>query len=266
MQLNFKHIGSGEPLIIVHGLYGASDNWVTSGKLLAEHFSVYIIDQRNHGHSPHTPTHTYADMVADLLQFLDDHNIEKANLLGHSMGGKTVMLFANQYPQRVNKLVVVDIAPVNYADPSNISPRVAEHQKIIATMAKIPVAHFATRTAIDKVLEQNITSLAVRQFILKNLNRKGKGFAWKLNVNTIQKYLLEIMNGISNGIFQQGYSTPTLFIKGENSDYIGINDLQAINKLFPKSEIVVIPNAGHWVHAQQPKLLVKTVEYFLKGE
>ncbi len=263
MQLNFKKIGTGEPLVIVHGLYGASDNWVTASKMLAEHFTVYIIDQRNHGRSPHTKTHTYDDMVADLLQFLDDHQIDKANLLGHSMGGKTVMLFANKYPSRVKKLIVVDIAPVNYADANNPSPRVAEHQKIMATMASIPVAHFSSRTAIDKVLEENISSLAVRQFILKNLNRKNNGFEWKLNVNTIKEYLIEIMNGIPASVFDCVYYTPTLFIKGENSDYIRNCDEQVIRKLFSKAEFSTIPNSGHWVHAQQPKLLVKTVNYFL---
>ncbi len=263
MQLHYKKLGTGEPLVIIHGLYGASDNWVTASKMLAEYFTVYIIDQRNHGRSPHAATHTYNDMISDLLQFLDDNNIEKANLLGHSMGGKTAMLFANKYPERVKKLIVVDIAPVNYADATNPSPRVAEHQKIIATMDAIPVADFTTRTAIDQLLEQNISSPAVRQFILKNLNRKGTGFQWKLNVPVIKQYLLEIMNGIPQSIFENGYTTPTLFIKGEKSDYIRDNDLQAIKKLFPKAEITTIQNAGHWVHAQQPKLLVKTVLYFL---
>lgn len=265
MQLNFRHIGNGAPLIIIHGLYGSSDNWLTVGKMLSEYFSVYIIDQRNHGLSPHTATHTYNDMVNDLLDFLDSQNIEKANILGHSMGGKTAMLFTHQYPERVKKLIVVDIAPVNYADSTIASPRIAYHQNIIDTMANINVENYPNRTAIDQVLAKTLKSVATRQFILKNLSRKGSGFEWKLNVMVIKDYLKDIMNGIPKDISEHSTYTPALFIKGEKSDYIGINDSHTIKKLFPKSEIVIIPNAGHWVHAEQPKLLVKTVDYFCKN-
>lgn len=266
MKLNFKKLGEGHPLIIIHGLYGASDNWLTIAKELANNFEVYIVDQRNHGHSPHSDSHTYQDLKEDLLEFMDDQNIEKAILLGHSMGGKTVMFFATDYPERVSSLLVVDIAPKNYSKISDYAPQTIDHTCIVKAMLEFDLLAYKSRTEIDHKLSENINSERVRQFLLKNLKRdENKNFAWKLNIKTISNYLPQIMDGIEGDRFSNGKGVtgfPILFIRGEKSNYITDNDHNLIRTIFPKAEITTIPSSGHWVHSEQPKLLVKTVEYF----
>ncbi|MBI9056472.1 MAG: alpha/beta fold hydrolase [Labilibaculum sp.] len=267
MKLNYKKLGKGQPLIIVHGLYGASDNWLTIAKELAENFEVYILDQRNHGGSPHANSHTYQDLKNDLLEFMDDHNLKKAILLGHSMGGKTVMFFATDYPERVSSLLVVDIAPKNYSKISDYAPQTINHSCIVDAMLKFDLSAFKSRTEIDQKLAEKINSDRVRQFLLKNLKRdENKIFAWKLNIKTLSEFLPQIMDGIDKDRFEGGKGItdfPILFIRGEKSNYITGYDHTLIRAIFPKAEITTIPNAGHWVHAEQPKLLVKTVEYFV---
>ncbi|MDE5418079.1 alpha/beta fold hydrolase [Labilibaculum sp. DW002] len=267
MKLNYKKIGEGPALIIVHGLYGSLDNWLTVAKELAQNFEVYLIDQRNHGSSPHSDSHTYEDLKNDLLEFMDDQKIDKAVLLGHSMGGKTVMFFAVDYPERVNNLVVVDIAPKNYSKISDYAPQTIDHSCIVDAMLKFDLSAFKSRTEIDQKLAEKINSDRVRQFLLKNLKRdENKKFAWKLNIKTLSEFLPQIMDGIDKDRFEGGKGItdfPILFIRGEKSNYITDYDHTLIRAIFPKAEITTIPNAGHWVHAEQPKLLVKTVEYFV---
>jgi len=267
MKLSYKKLGTGQALIIVHGLYGASDNWLTIAKELANNFEVYIIDQRNHGSSPHANSHTYQDLKEDLLEFMDAHKIKKAILLGHSMGGKTVMYFATDYPERVSSLLVVDIAPKNYSKVSDYAPQTIDHSCIVKAMLNLDLSAYKNRTEIDTKLAESINSDKVRQFLLKNLKRnENKQFIWKLNIKTISEYLPQIMDGIEGDRFENGKGItafPVLFIRGEKSNYISDNDHNLIRTLFPKAEITTIPNAGHWVHAEQPKLLVKTVEYFV---
>ncbi|MDQ1769665.1 alpha/beta fold hydrolase [Labilibaculum sp. A4] len=266
MKLNYKKLGKGRPLLILHGLYGASDNWLTIAKELSNNFTVYIIDQRNHGDSPHANSHTYQDLKEDLLEFMNDHKIEKAILLGHSMGGKTVMFFAADHPERVSSLLVVDIAPKNYSKISDYAPQTIDHSCIVKAMLNLDLSLYKNRTEIDAKLTESITSKRVRQFLLKNLKRdENKQFIWKLNIKTINDYLPQIMDGIDGDRFAEGKGItafPVLFIRGEKSNYISDNDHNLIRTIFPKAEITTIPNAGHWVHAEQPKLLVKTVEYF----
>ena len=186
MKLSYRKLGTGQPLIIVHGLYGASDNWLTIAKELANNFEVYIVDQRNHGNSPHADSHTYQDLKEDLLEFMDDQNIEKAILLGHSMGGKTVMIFATDYPERVSSLMVVDIAPKNYSKISDYAPQTIDHSCIVKAMLNLDLLAYKNRTEIDTKLKENISSDKVRQFLLKNLKRnENKQFIWKLNIKTI---------------------------------------------------------------------------------
>lgn len=267
MKLSYKKMGTGQPLIIVHGLYGASDNWLTIAKELANNFEVYIIDQRNHGNSPHANSHTYQDLKEDLREFMDEHNIDKAILLGHSMGGKTVMFFATDYPERISNLLVVDIAPKNYNKVPDYAPQTIDHSCIVKAMLNLDLPSYKSRTEIDKKLAESINDDRVRQFLLKNLKRdENKKFIWKLNIKTISEYLPQIMDGIDEGKFAEGKGIkafPILFIRGEKSNYITDNDHNLIRTIFPKAEITTIPNAGHWVHAEQAKLLVKTVEYFV---
>ena len=268
MKLYYREIGDKGPvLIIVHGLYGASDNWMSIAKPLSDYFKVYVIDQRNHGQSPHHPSHTYDDMSNDLEEFMDDQKIEKAHLLGHSMGGKTVMRFALQYPEKTDKLIVADIAPKSYASFNNYALETNKHDHLVHAMLKAPIYSFNTRTEIDDYLKKDIPNDQIRQFLIKNIKRSENGdFKWKLNINAIHENLNEILNGFSDlSPDENKYTHPTAFIKGEKSNYLLEEDMFTTRKYFPDAEFLTIPHAGHWLHAEQPDLFIKTVLYFLQN-
>lgn len=268
MKLFFRKYGeAGPPLIILHGLYGASDNWVSIARELSDHFEVFAVDQRNHGESPHDEVHTYNAMRDDLREFMDDQGIEKATLLGHSMGGKTVMAFAMAWPERVESLIVVDIAPIAYHDLAVHSQMTANHAKMIDALMELDLDELESREEASRKLAVKIGSERIRLFLLKNLARdKDQSFKWKINLPVLREYLDEIMDGLptEEHISKGGIKGfPVCFIRGENSDYIRPEDHDVIRKLFPTAEIVTIPNSGHWVHAEQPDLLVKNLKYFL---
>jgi len=268
MKLFYRKYGeSGPPLIIVHGLYGASDNWISIARELSAKFEVFVIDQRNHGESQHSEIHSYESMQEDLLEFMNEHNLEKAILMGHSMGGKTVMSFAATYPEKVISLIVVDIAPKSYKEQAITSHITANHAKMIDAMLALNMDHMDTREEVSSALATSIGSERVRMFLLKNLTRnREKKFCWKINLPVLKKYLDEIMDELPlDEVKARGgvRGFPVLFIRGENSDYIQPEDHENIRKVFPGAEIVSIPNSGHWVHAEQPELLLKTLKYFL---
>jgi len=253
MQLNYKKLGEGEPLVILHGLFGMLDNWFTLGKKFAEDFTVYLIDLRNHGQSPHSDDWNYKTMSDDLLEFFDEHNIEKANIIGHSMGGKTAMCFAGEHPERVKKLVVVDIAPRFYP---------IHHDTILSALLSIDLENLKSRNEADELLSRYISDFGTKQFLLKNLARKENDntkFEWKFNLPVIAENIHEV--GVET---ITGSIAPTLFIRGDKSDYINQVDEQEIKKLYPNSEIVSI-NSGHWVHAEKPEEFYNSVLNFLKS-
>lgn len=253
MKLNFKVFGdSGTPIIILHGLLGSLDNWQSFAKKLSEQFTVYIVDQRNHGKSPHSDHHNYDLMQADLLEFMDDQGIDKANIIGHSMGGKTAMEFTLRHPERVNKLIVADIAPKKY-------PR--GHDEIFKALFEVPVDKIESRNEAEKVMEKYIPQRGVRLFLMKNLDRKGSSnqFEWKMNLEALWKDY----DNISSATFEGVFDGPVLFLKGEKSPYIQASDIDQIHKLFPQAIVKTIPNAGHWVHADSPRAFMENVLMFL---
>lgn len=265
MDLFFRKFGDGPPLIILHGLYGSSDNWVSIGRKLSANYEVYLVDQRNHGKSPHSPQHNYHLLKEDLLEFMDKQSIAKAIILGHSMGGKTAMFFAVDYPERVNNLIVVDISPISYKNTK--TTQLLSHSTIINAMYNVDFKHVKNREDIDQMLSSSIPSKRVRQFLLKNVSRtKDNQFKWSLNLESISNELENIMDGLTIENFKDGNGItgfPVLFIKGEKSDYIKSSDRKAIETVFPFAEIEIIPNAGHWLHAEQPKLFLKIIQKFL---
>ncbi|MBE0655212.1 MAG: alpha/beta fold hydrolase [Bacteroidales bacterium] len=267
MNLNFRKYGEGPALIILHGLYGSSDNWVGIARELADHFEVFVPDQRNHGASPHTKEHSYDLLKNDLLEFMEQHSIEKATLLGHSMGGKTAMYFAKDYPLKIDHLIVVDISPRSYKSPDQPAPHTVDHMNIIMAMRQVDFSSVENRMDVDMILAETIKSQRVRQFLLKNIKRKDQDtLCWKLNLETLQRSLPEIMDGLDPATVNKGRGIngfPVLFFKGENSDYISDPDLPVIQKIFPAAEIVTIPNTGHWLHAEQTELFLKNLRYFL---
>ena len=268
MELFYRKYGEGPAIIIVHGLYGSSDNWVTIAKKLSENFEVFLIDQRNHGRSPQSDEFNYDVLKNDLLEFMDKMAIEKAVLIGHSMGGKTVMFFAKDYPERISHLIVIDIAPKSYNLPKDEIPQTINHLQIISAMNAIDFTKINSRQDVDEELAKTIPFERVRQFLLKNLNRNSDNkYSWRLNVKAIEKNMTNILDGLDGQDFKNGNGItgfPVLFVKGANSDYILDEDYDTtIQNIFPYAELVTIPNAGHWVHAEQTSLLIKTLMYFI---
>lgn len=250
--LNYKEFGQGEPIVILHGLFGTLDNWQTIAKQLALNNSVYIIDQRNHGRSPHSEEINYQLLSDDLLYFMESNWIYNATIIGHSMGGKTAMQFAFDNPDMVKKLVVIDIAPKAY---------LGGHEIILETLLSVELDKYSDRKAVEIELAKNIPESGVLQFLLKNLTRNETTgeFEWKMNLDSINKNYDKIIGNIENGVFQG----ETLFVKGANSDYIKEDDIKTIKAMFPNSSIENIENAGHWVHAEQPIRLMEHINYFL---
>ena len=265
MELFFRKFGEGPTLIIVHGLYGSSDNWLSIGKELSNDFEVFLIDQRNHGQSPHADHHTYDLLKDDLMGFIDGLGIEKAIMVGHSMGGKVVIQLAADYPERIASLVVIDIAPKSYIQTDDFSAETVDHLNIMTAMLNVDLSKVKSRDDVDLQLSGSIPSPRVRSFLLKNLKRNPDDtYCWRLNIDTLSKELPAIMHEIITD--QSGITGfPVLFIRGGKSSYILDKDIPEIKKLFPFADFVTIPDAGHWLHAENPALLLKTLKYFLLG-
>lgn len=268
MNLFFREEGEGFPIVIVHGLYGSSDNWLTVGKKLSTRFKVYMIDQRNHGRSPNSEEHSYEALKNDLADFFDQHKIEKAIVMGHSMGGKTAMCFAADYPERIKKLIVVDIAPKNYF-LLNDESQYFLHKNIMQAMLEIDFSRMESRKEVENYMLQKIDSAQIVQFLLKNVHRKKEThhFEWRLNVPVLFENLDEIISGVNERWFEDRlpiFNYPVLFIKGANSNYILPEDYKSIYRIYPEATIREIPNAGHWLHAEQPELFIEAVLEFVK--
>jgi esterase len=254
MELNYKTFGTGYPVIILHGLLGSLDNWQSIAKKLAGKYEVYIIDQRNHGRSPQTDEFSYELLSNDLLDFFEQHQIAKAHMIGHSMGGKTAMTFAVEHPDRVDKLVVVDIAPAAYGD---------HHSNVFNAMNMADVQHANTRQEVEAVLRHKLNNDETTvQFLLKSLvrDKEGKHFEWRFNVESLVRNYPKIMEPVYS---VHPFTGDALFIKGEHSNYISVSNYPEINELFPHHQIAEIKGAGHWVHADKPAEFVSEVMKFL---
>lgn len=254
MEMNFKKLGEGSPIIILHGLFGSSDNWLSIGKVLAENHTVYLPDLRNHGDSFHSDTFTYEAMADDLKQFITKQGIEKPIVIGHSMGGKVAMKFAINHPGMLEKLIVVDISPRAYRP---------HHGEILAGLKSIDLAQVGSRKEADEALAKHVPEIGVRQFLLKNLTRdKDKSFKWSLNLSVIDEQIENVGEGLEE---QLATTKPTLFIRGGASNYIKSKDNIVIVTFFPNSEIKTIEGAGHWLHAEQPEEFIEIVRDFIRN-
>ena len=259
MQLNFKKVGEGNPLIILHGLFGSLDNWMSIAKELGKDFEVYIVDARNHGQSPHDEVFNYPAMVEDLVEFITTNIIHENKplpiILGHSMGGKTAMQFAVDYPHLVSKLIIVDIAPKAYP---------IHHDLIIKSLKSLDFNVIKTRKEADDHLAQYIFDLPTRQFLLKNLYWAAQGqLAFRFNLEVISKNIDEVGAEIK---FTSPFYQQTMFIRGDQSNYILDTDFEPILSIFPNAQLKTIENSGHWVHAEQPLAFLKVVKAFLLGQ
>ncbi len=238
---------------MLHGLFGSLDNWHHHALRLAESFHVFALDQRNHGQSPHSDEMNYPVMAADVNRFMAARGIASALVIGHSMGGKTAMQFALQFPERVEKLVVADMAPRGYAPA---------HDKIFAALLALDLNSFVSRPAIEDALATEIPNLLLRRFLLKNLGRDDAGkFFWKMNLRGVAASYLKLGEPVSA---LGPFAKPTLFIRGGKSKYINPEDGAMIRELFPESQIQTIAEASHWVHADQPVAFLQLVQEFLE--
>jgi len=247
MKLHYREYGTGKPLMILHGLFGSSDNWQTHGKKLAEYYRVILVDLRNHGKSPWSNDFSYALMAEDVKELYDDLNLEEMILVGHSMGGKVAMHFAQKYEELLEKLVVVDIGVKKYP---------MHHQHILAGIHAVQLDGVTSRRSAGKDLAPFIDSEGIKQFLLKNLYWKEKGqLAWKMNVSVLEREMKQILAPVP---VHESW-VPTLFIRGAMSNYILDDDIPQIEQMFPDVEIITIENAGHWVHAEAPEEFLETL-------
>jgi pimeloyl-ACP methyl ester carboxylesterase len=251
MKLFYRTSGHGHPLIILHGLFGSSDNWYTLAKTFSQHYTVYLLDQRNHGQSPHSAEMNYEVLAEDIHDFIQEHKLSAPHIIGHSMGGKAAMNFAVKYPEKLGKLVVVDIVPKAYP---------VHHDAILDGLHAIPLATLRSRAEGDSLLVPFVPEMDVRQFLLKNLGRDAEGrFQWKINLPAIDNNIEAMGAGM---IFSGKHDGPVLFIRGEKSNYYAPGDEERIKAIFPNAELVTM-DTGHWVQAEKPDEFARVVLDYL---
>lgn len=251
MQLHYQRVGEGYPLILLHGLFGSGDNWGVIAKHFCQQYQVISVDLRNHGRSPHHASQTYEDMAVDLIELCDSLNLDKIYLLGHSLGGKVAMQFASQFPNRIDKLIVVDMAMRAYPDT---------HTHLIDAMLSVDISSMQTRSAVDLALSSSIEDKMVRQFLLMNLVKSGERLAWRLNLTALKNNYATLQQAVRTSA---KYDKPSLFVRGQWSDYVSDDDVEQIKTRFTKAQFASLPTA-HWVHAEQPQAFIEVVAQFLK--
>lgn len=247
MKLHYRELGEGKPLVILHGLFGYSDNWQTHAKKLAEYYRVILIDLRNHGHSDWADETSYELMAQDVYELCLELQLNNFILLGHSMGGKVAMHFAQAHESLLEKMVIVDIGMKSYP---------MHHEHILAGIHAVDLVYNTTRSQAETQLSAHIDSEGVKQFLLKNLYWKEKGkLAWRMNVAVLERDMPNILAAVPN----VQVNIPTLFIRGAISNYILDEDIPEIEDVFIDAEVVTIENAGHWVHAESPAEFLDTL-------
>lgn len=253
MKLHHRIIGTGKSIIILHGLFGSSDNWQTFAKALAgAGYEVMLVDLRNHGLSPHADEFNFTIMASDVKELMDSENFDQTILMGHSLGGKVAMKFAELYSEKISKLIVVDIAPRFYE---------VHHRQILDTLLQVDTTQSTTRPAVEEILKSGIEDFATRQFLMKNLYWKEKDrLDWRFNLKVINEKIGAVGEEIS---YTFPFTKPTMFVKGEKSNYISTKDETAIMKMYSNVQIKTAPGSGHWVHADNAEWLLSTVLEFV---
>lgn len=253
MNLYSNIIGKGQAFIILHGFLGMGDNWKTLGKQFAEDgFEVHLVDQRNHGRSFHADDFSYELMSQDLKAYCDEHELDDVILMGHSMGGKTAMLFATEYPELVSKLLVVDISPRYYP---------VHHDTILAGLSALDFSKLSSRGEADEVLSKYVSDVGTRMFLLKNLYWVKKGqLGLRMNLDVLKAQVSEVGEALPT---LSKFNKETLFLRGDKSEYVMPSDKDLIKRHFPQAEIVTIDRAGHWLHAENPDDFYQAVIHFI---
>jgi esterase len=253
MKLHFEVYGAGQPLFILHGLFGSLENWHSISTKLSETFRVYAVDLRNHGRSPHSPEMNYSVMAGDLKELIQGEALDRVSLMGHSLGGKVAMQFSLSFPDRVEKLIVVDMAPRAYPP---------HHDEIFKAMLGLDLNLFQSRQEIEAALAPAIPDLAVRRFLLKSLKRDPNGgFHWQLNLPALHDQYAQLNRALAT---DRSCDRPALFLRAEKSDYIRDTDEPLICRLFPRAQIRIVQGADHWMHADVPETFLRNVQEFLR--
>jgi len=252
--LHSNILGEGKPLIILHGFLGMSDNWKTLGNKFSQHgLQVHLVDQRNHGRSFHSDEFNYELLAEDLKHYIDYHKLNEILVLGHSMGGKTAMMFAVTYPEFVSKLIVADISPRYYP---------VHHQTILEGLTALKSVELKSRGQADKIMQDYVSDFGTRQFLLKNLYWKDKGVLdLRINLEALKDNVEEVGEPLP---VHSKFEKPTLFLRGDRSEYISQQDESIIQRHFTDSKIVTISNSGHWLHAENPEDFFEAVIQFVK--
>ena len=253
--LHSRILGEGPPIIVLHGFLGMSDNWRSIGSRYAENgYQVHLVDQRNHGRSFWSDSFNYNLLAEDLLIYADHHNLDEIIILGHSMGGKTAMQFAADHVERVEKLLVADIAPKYYPP---------HHHEIFNALNSVPVNTIQSRVQADEILSQHLSDAGIRQFLLKSLYWQEKGkLAFRFNLDVLQNKMAVVGEGLQEDAI---FDKPTLFLRGDNSDYILEEDLELIHSYFPFAQLTTIERAGHWLHSENPGQFIQKSLEFIKS-
>jgi esterase len=252
MKLFFRKFGSGPPLIILHGLFGTADNWNTLAKKYGEYFTTYAVDLRNHGQSPQSEEWDYEVMAKDILELITDEGMKSTHMMGHSMGGKVAMMVAGMIPEKIDRLIVSDIAPKFYKP---------HHQQILDALNGLDLKNTKTRKEAETYMDSKIEDAGTRMFLLKNLYWKEEQLAWKFNLPVITEKIEKVGQALPKEILFEG---PTLFIRGSKSHYILESDIDNILEHFPNARLTTIEGAGHWLHADQPAEYLQVTLEFLR--
>lgn len=257
MKLFFRESGSGSPLIILHGLFGMSDNWMTMAKRFSENgFHVFVPDLRNHGQSPRSEEWDFNVMAEDVFELMQDKNINRASIIGHSLGGKVAMQMTVMQPRKLSALVASDITPRKYP---------VVHGNIISALDEVKIETLSSRKEAEEILSKKIDDTATLQFLLKNIywNEAGEGkmLSWRFNLDVISK---KIENGSEAIHFPGSINIPALLLRGEHSGYVSEKDISDFKKIFPLAESATVKGSGHWIHADRPEEFFNIVNAFLK--
>ena len=245
--------GEGPPALVLHGLFGSGTNWRTIARRLGSRLECHLVDQRNHGQSPHARGMAYPALAADVLAYLDANRLDRAGFIGHSMGGKTAMALALTAPERVRWLVVADIAP---------APSPSDHRPILDALRTLAPDSLASRAAADAALARSVPDPGLRQFLLQNLVRGDGGLRWRIDLEAIAEALPDL-TGFPPTAQGAVYRGPTLFLRGERSDYVTARHEPRIRALFPSASVDTIADAGHWLHAEQPAAMTDRIARFI---
>jgi pimeloyl-ACP methyl ester carboxylesterase len=250
MKLTHHNQGTGRPLIIIHGLFGSSDNWRGIAKQLATQAQVIRLDLPNHGQSPHSNDISYDLMADDVSELMADLNLQQVDVIGHSIGGKVAMALAACYPEKVRRLLVVDIAPKAYPD---------RHSDIFEALLALDLSQFSKRSEVDLALANAIADKAIRQFLLMNLGLTDGQLEWRINLQGLSEHYSQLLQPVCEGLVVEQLA---LFLRGGLSNYIEQDDEVMIKQSFPNSDITTVEQSGHWIHVERPELFLSHVKQF----